>query len=215
MRIVFLFVLSLSYVLTLRAQPDEMQRTEFFIGYSYADSSVHYGVGQIGRSVYQTRIGSHGINGSAVVNLGRYFGIKGDVSGTFKRERLAFTVPTGIQSSPTTIVTIDTTNSLYNFLGGVQIKDNSRSGRVRPFAHALAGVASRSNRISGGGVVCIAVIPCPASTKETAFAAAFGGGLDVRLRNRLSLRVLQVDYNPIKFDAGTDHNLRLGVGLVF
>jgi hypothetical protein len=50
---------------------------------------------------------------------------------------------------------------------------------------------------------------------ETGFAGAFGGGLDIKLSNRVDFRAIQVDYNPIKFDSGTQNNVRFGVGFVF
>lgn len=197
------------------AQSDEFQRSEFFIGYSYQNPEVNFGGSPAAGSFYRKRIGHNGFNGSAVVNVSRYFGIKGDVSGTYKSGRFTFTVPTGIQSTPMVPLTFDAKTSVHNFLGGVQIKDNSTSGRLKPFAHAMIGAAHRSNKIPGGGTICLAIIPCPVSTNETALAAAFGGGLDVRLRGRVGLRLIQVDYNPIKYDAGVSHGMRLGVGLIF
>lgn len=197
------------------AQSDEFQRSEFFVGYSYGNNEVSFGVSPAAASVYRKRTGHHGFNGSAVVNLTRYVGIKGDVSGVYKSGRFAFTVPSGIQSTPTVTVAFDGKSSVHNFLGGVQFKDNSGDGRVQPFAHALIGAARRSNTISGGGFACVGIIPCPASTKETAFAGAFGGGIDVRLSGRVGVRLIQIDYNPIKYNAGVDHGFRFSTGLIF
>jgi hypothetical protein len=197
------------------AQSDEFRKFEFFAGYSYGSAPVDFGVGPAAQSFYRERVGQNGFNGSAVINVSRYVGIKGDVSGVYKSGRFAFTVPSGVQSNPLTTVAFDAKARLYNFLGGVQIKDNASGGRVKPFAHALVGAARRNNEIQGGGFACIAIIPCPSSTKETGLAGAFGGGLDVRLSKRVAFRLFQVDYNPIKFDARTEHNFRFGTGLVF
>lgn len=212
-----LFALSLIVFLALcaAAQSNEFQRTEFFIGYSYGNTEVNFGGSPMAKSFYQKRIGHNGFDGSAVVNVSRYFGIKGDISGTYDSGRFTFNVPSGIQSTPTVPITFDAKSSVYNFLGGVQIKDNSTSGHLKPFAHAMIGAAHRSNKIPGGGIVCLAIIPCPVSTSEIALAGAFGGGLDVRLSGRVGLRLIQVDYNPIKYDAGVSHGMRLGVGLIF
>jgi hypothetical protein len=193
---------------------DDYKKTEFYAGYSYGQAGVNFGVGS-GTSVYHDRADFHGFNGSAVYNVGRYAGIKGDVSGTYNSGRFTFSVPSGIMSTPFVSVSFSAKNSLYNFLGGVQIKDNASKARVKPFAHALVGAAHRQNKIEGGGFTCITIIPCPASTSETGFAGAFGGGLDVRANSKVSIRVFQVDYNPVKFDRGVDHNLRLGAGIVF
>ena len=194
---------------------DEIKKAEFFAGYSYGNAGVNFGIGPAGEQVYQDRVHQHGFNASGVYNVSRYFGIKGDVSGTYKSELLAFPVPTGIQSSPTITVVFTGNMALYNFLGGVQIKDNVKKTRFKPFAHAMVGAGYRKNEIEGGPFVCITIIPCPGNTNETGFAGAFGGGLDVRLNKHISLRIFQVDYNPIKFNAGTDHNFRLSTGLVF
>lgn len=69
---------------------------------------------------------------------------------------------------------------------------------------------------------------------DAGFAAAFGGGLDVRLNDRIDIRVIQIDYNPMRFDFSdfgaigvpgtptplgdpkrTLHNFRIGIGIVF
>jgi len=43
---------------------------------------------------------------------------------------------------------------------------------------------------------------------------AFGGGLDIRLNDRLDIRAVQVDWNPIRSGGVTTNNLRFGVGIV-
>lgn len=214
MKTILTLALIVISALSVAAQSDEFQRSEFFVGYSYGNDEVNFGVNPAS-SVYRTRTGHHGFNGSAVVNLTRYVGIKGDVSGVYKSGRFAFTVPSGIQSTPTVTVAFDGKSSVLNFLGGVQFKDNSGDGRVKPFAHALIGAARRSNTISGGGFACVGIIPCPASTKETAFAGAFGGGIDVRLSGRVGVRLIQLDYNRIRYNAGVDHGFRFSTGLIF
>ena len=50
---------------------------------------------------------------------------------------------------------------------------------------------------------------------ETGLAGAFGGGLDIKLSNHVDLRLVQIDYNPIKFQDGIQKNIRLGIGIVF
>jgi hypothetical protein len=210
---VFVFVMITG--LCTFAQTDEIKRVEFFAGYSFGSAGVNFGSDGPAGEVYRRRAGHHGFNGSAVVNVSRYFGVKGDLSGTYKTGRFSFQVPTGIQSMPVTTISFEAKASLYNFLGGIQVKDNASDARFQPFAHALVGAGHRRNTIEGEGFTCITIIPCPGSTTETAFAGAFGGGLDVRLNRRVAIRVFQADYNPIKFNAGTDHNFRFSTGLVF
>jgi opacity protein-like surface antigen len=101
----------------------------------------------------------------------------------------------------------------------VQLKDNSTEGTFKPFAHALVGVAHARNRVDFSQNVCAAVFPspCPSdfSENETGFAAAFGGGLDIRASDSISIRAIQVDYNPTRLFDSTQHNFRIGVGIVF
>lgn len=215
MKVILASLLIVISTIAIAAQSDEYQKSEFFVGYSYSNPKVDFGVSPAAAGFYRDRVGHNGFEASAVVNVNRYFGIKGDVSGAYKSGQFSFIIPTGILSLPFAPVTFNAKSSVHNFLGGVQIKDNSTEGRIKPFAHALIGAAHRSDRIAGGGVVCVAIIPCPGSTKETAFAGAFGGGVDVRLKKRFALRLFQADYNPIKFDAGTSHSFRFSTGLVF
>lgn len=66
---------------------------------------------------------------------------------------------------------------------------------VRPFVHVLAGV----------DVV---------GSADSAFTMAVGGGLDARVNDRISIRVVQVDYHPL-FYGTTAHNVRVSAGVVF
>lgn len=59
-------------------------------------------------------------------------------------------------------------------------------------------------------------VPCVAEPRvsDTGLAAALGGGLDIRLNKRLDLRAIQVDYNPTRLFGSTQHNIRIGIGIV-
>jgi hypothetical protein len=69
---------------------------------------------------------------------------------------------------------------------------------VSPYLHALVGGA----RESSGNV------------SDTAFAAAFGGGIDTHIAPFLSYRLFQVDYLATRFGGRTQNNLRVSTGLV-
>lgn len=77
-----------------------------------------------------------------------------------------------------------------------------RATRVEPFAHVLAGGA-RFN-IDALGF----------SASDTAFAAAFGGGVDVKLNDWVAIRAIQADYVVTRFFNETQNNARLSVGVV-
>lgn len=86
--------------------------------------------------------------------------------------------------------------SLTTYLFGPEV---SFRARVSPFAHVLIGAAH-----FGAGN--------PGS--DTSFAAAVGGGIDLRLAHGIYWRVIQGDYLPTRFNGGTQNNVRVSTGLV-
>lgn len=196
---------------SLAAAQTDYKKFEFFAGYSH--NRIDTGIGDndpdLG-DIISEREGFNGFNTSITGNFSRYAGVKFDFSGHFKSE----TFPIG--SIPDAV---NLKSRLYNFLGGIQIKDNSTEKTFKPFVHALAGVAHTRNRLDISNLGCIAIVPnpCPidSSLNETGFAAAFGGGIDIRAGDRVDIRVIQVDYNPTRLFDSTQHNFRFGVGIVF
>jgi hypothetical protein len=192
------------------AQSD-YKKAEVFAGYSnnQVDTGIESDDPNDFEEFFQERETFHGFNASGVYNFSRYVGVKGDVSGTYKKQN--FSIPaTGGN------ITLNTRDSLYNFLGGVQVKDNASQGRLKPFAHALVGAGHARTKFRD--VVCPVGNNCSFFDEdftETGLAMAFGGGLDIRINNKIDFRVVQVDYNPIRLDSGTQHNVRLGIGVVF
>ena len=199
---------------SIAAAQSDYKKFEFFAGYSH--NRIDTGIGDddpdLG-DIIDEREGFHGFEVSATGNLTRYFGIKGDFSGHFKTE----TFPFGSIAVPT--ANVDVKSRLFNFLGGVQLKDNSTEGTFKPFAHALVGVAHARNRIDVNDNFCVAVFPSPCpedfTESETGFAGAFGGGIDIRASDSISIRAIQIDYNPTRLFDSTQHNFRIGVGIVF
>ena len=188
---------------------DDYKRWEIFGGYSRnnVDSGISDSDPELG--FIDVREGFNGFNASVTGNLTRYFGLKFDVSGHYKTQTIPFT----------TIAHVDVNSRLYNFLGGVQIKDNATESTFKPFAHALVGAAHGRNRVNFSNDFCVAIapIPCPVdfTDSETGLAGAFGGGLDIRVSNRIDIRAIQIDYNPTRLGDSTQHNIRWGVGIVF
>lgn len=190
------------------AQSD-YNRWEFFGGFSHnrVDTGIDDNDPQLD-DIIDEREGFNGFNTSITGNVTRYVGVKFDLSGHFKEKTF-----------PVNTASVDLESSLFNFLGGVQLKDNAKEGTFKPFAHALVGLARGRNKVDFSNDICAAVVPspCPVDFTETdtGFAGAFGGGLDIRANDRFSIRAIQFDYNPTRlFDAGTQHNFRVGVGIV-
>lgn len=151
--------------------------------------------------IVDEREGFNGFNASVTGNVSRYVGLKFDYS--FHRNDQDFG-----QALPGFGLKTD----LHNFLGGVQIKDNAKTGTVKPFAHALIGAAHA--RFDVRGLTPAQQAAFDIDDSDTGFAAAIGGGLDFRLNDRLDLRAVQVDYNPTRLGDETQHNFRIGIGIV-
>jgi hypothetical protein len=205
-----IFTIILACASVAAAQSD-YKKFEFFGGYSH--NRIDTGIGdddpELG-DIVNEREGFNGFNTSITGNVTRYVGLKFDFSGHFNNR----TIPLANVTNA-----IDINSRVYNFLGGVQIKDNSSETTFKPFVHGLFGAAHARNRVNITEQGCIAIFPspCPAdfTEKETGWAAAFGGGLDIRASDRIDIRVIQVDYNPTGLFDSTQHNFRIGVGIVF
>jgi peptidoglycan-associated lipoprotein len=100
--------------------------------------------------------------------------------------------------------------TLSTFTAGVRYRPPVGHSSFHPFGQVLAGVAHSSGSLVQS--------PNPGATNAgAAFAANFGGGLDLRLDPRFSLRLVEADYLLTTFDNGTnDHqnNLRISAGVV-
>ena len=150
--------------------------------------------------IFDQREGFNGFNVSVTGNFSRYVGAKFDVSGHYRSDDI-FVGPFADR--------VD--SSLYNFLGGVQIKDNSTSnGRLRPFGHLLVGAAVAKTEFES-----LEQLGFDDDFNETGLAGAIGGGLDINASERIDIRVFQIDYNPTRLFDSWQHNFRIGIGIVF
>jgi len=186
-RLVTLATLVLLSTTTALAQ-DDYKKYEFFGGYSalFVDNLA----GDTGSPAVDDVLGDRqtlrGFNLAVNYNFHKYVGAKFDYSLHLREDE--FNRPLGNG-------TIDTT--LQNFLGGIQIKNNSEDGPTfKPFGHALFGVAVQKLDVDSPQLPALFGIN-DFHTNETSFAMAFGGGLDIKLNNKLDVRVFQVDWNII------------------
>jgi opacity protein-like surface antigen len=210
---ILIFTIITISITAVLAQGDDYKKGEFYVGYSGGqidrgfDSSVPASGFFFDRELDND--GYHGANVSAVYNVSRYIGLKADFSAAYNRTAFNVTVP------GSSTFAFDTRNSLYNALGGIQIKNNSADKRFKPFVHALVGVGHGRTKVKS--VTCPVSVDCSGLVggSETGLAGAFGGGLDIKLSSHVDLRLVQIDYNPIKFQDGIQKNIRLGIGIVF
>lgn len=208
------FCLSLMAFVFASAQTSDFKRSEFYGGYSnqQVDTGANSDTGNTARDFFNDRLSFNGFEAAGVYNVSRYVGIKGDVSGVYRSRDF------NINSGATT-TNFETKNSLYNVLGGVQVKDNASETRLKPFGHALIGVGVARTKIENfttttTGTTTTTLFGDDRFT-DRGVAMAFGGGLDVKLTDKVDLRAVQVDYNPIRLNGSFDHNVRFGIGFVF
>lgn len=93
---------------------------------------------------------------------------------------------------------------------GVQLKNNATKAKLKPFGHLLAGVGTER-----ASFFCPTCSLSNSRFNQTGFAASVGGGLDVRLSNKIDFRAIQVDYNPMNIDSHLNNNVRFGLGISF
>lgn len=163
----------------------------------------------------------NGWNVSAQANLNGWLGVKADFSGHYATP---LTVTSGAQSvvSDVGVTGFPPKATVYSFLFGPV--GYRKIDRVTPFAHALFG----GNRV-GTATITIPPFPpllpnsTPLSISDTAFAMAFGGGVDFEANKHISIRVGQVDYLYTRHNfsygvagvATHQNNLRVSAGIVF
>jgi hypothetical protein len=126
-----------------------------------------------------------GLNGSAAYNFNRWFGIVGDYS---------YRVAEYYADKP-----------LQTFTAGPRVTLRLIP-RLTPFAHVMFG---------GAGSGCASFSDTAGCQFGIASAMALGGGLDVQINKRLSIRAIQFDKIRTQFGNNTNTYTGLSFGLVF
>ena len=173
---------------------DEFPKVTFFGGYSYDKPDVND----------SDAPNLHGFDTQVTGHLNKYFGVKGDFSAHFGREGVSDDIVCVQAPCPSFRVK----TQLYQFFAGPEVRARNTSS-VTPFAHALVGAAHLRRSVSAS------FIPGGVTSTNTRFALAVGGGVDVRASDRIDIRVVQVEYNPIFFPGGTSNGVRISTGIVF
>jgi hypothetical protein len=172
---------------SLFAQSTE-DRPKFFIGYSNLqgeglpeknDPDNVFSPGFLDR-----RSTLHGVNGAITLPI-RNFGITGDLS--FNRTKESAELFNGEQTAKTDV---------YYFVGGPSFEFRNRT-RVQPFVRALGGGARTNFEIETRRELSTGTLRNEFDAGSTDLALMLGGGLDVRVNDKLTLRVFQMDYAPI------------------
>ena len=96
-----------------------------------------------------------------------------------------------------------TSSTAWTYLFGPRIFPSSNS-RISPYAQVLFGGERLSASVTGF-----------LSAASTSFAMTFGGGLNIRATNHVSIRPIQTEYLYTKFGTTHQNNLRIQSGLVY
>ena len=223
-KLLFAFVSLLIAAPAVMAQDE--RRGEIFVGYSNLQgegiTDRDDPTSPFDNDFFGRRKGLHGVQVSGAGFLSSVFGIKGDVS--WHRNRDTRDLVGGGQNR------IDT--DVVYFMAGPTLRVGK--GPIQPFVHAMAGGAHTRYDIEASRAIVGGTISSNFDVGSTDFAAAIGGGIDIKIGNRLRLRAIQVDYAPIflrdrsisvlggagaitpfTLEGQRQDNIRISVGLVF
>ncbi|MEW6131184.1 MAG: outer membrane beta-barrel protein [Acidobacteriota bacterium] len=203
------------------------KRADFFIGYSNLQAEGIPDRNDPGNifddDFFGRRVGLHGVNASFTGYFNDYFGITGDFSFHRKKDTEVF--------GPNDEDRIDT--RVVYFMAGPKLKYRNPS-RFEPYVHALFGGAHTRFEVESQFPIAGGSFTESFDTGATDFAMAIGGGVDVRLSDNFSLRLIQIDYAPVflkdrsvqrlgqagaivpfTLESQRQDNVRISVGLVF
>lgn len=192
-------MLAVSFVVACASLADAQQhpKVEVFGGYSYMSAD----------SANAGHASLNGFGVSAAVNATRFFGLEIEGSGTYARGRDTNVVG----AIPGQSVPVVTDTDVHTLMAGPKVA--WRGDRLTVFGHLLGGVLDRKDTVRFNGSSGSSF-----GFRDSAFGFTLGGGLDVRLTDRISLRAIQADLVNSKvytLDSRSPRNLRLSTGIVF
>lgn len=185
------------------AQDKDYSRYEFVGGYAYERASNNAGTfDKNGRAVFngntvtfaEQKENYNGFMAEFNQNVTRNIGIVTSFTGTYD---------TTAYVNTKTGRAFNASAQRYDLMIGPRY--NWRLSGVTPFVHAMAGISHM--RVSFDDTLS------PVRKSDTAFAMAFGGGLDVHAGDHIDIRVIQVDYLPTFYNSDRQDNIRVGAGV--
>jgi opacity protein-like surface antigen len=198
-----------------QAQAPEFHKLAFFGGYLDSGEYQYNEFMFNGFSLPGDFGTHHGLDISVIRELNPRWGVKGDFSGHFQNN--SFPVNVCLQTPCVPVPQSAQLNpKLFNFLAGPELRLGNRRWRFAPFTYSLLGIAHTTATFKTSGNA----LSLSQTTSETGFAMALGGGVDIRMTRRFSLRT-SLDFNPKwvgRDDNGArqvQNDLRLAVGILF
>jgi len=197
------------------ALAQDFPKYEVFGGYSYMRSDLG-NTGNVIGSYYNSDFSAgqgnaHGFEAAFTYNLSSWFGIKADFSAHFGKVKMdgtdvyKYDQPDEYYNAYTD--TYKQTGSVdyrqYTYLFGPEFTYRKYE-KFRPFAHVLFGftqidmhkvnLASTESEQYESGSGWYYTRSIIGSAKNTSFATAAGGGVDITVNKKISLRLPQIDY---------------------
>jgi opacity protein-like surface antigen len=166
-------------------------RVEVFSGYSYSRATTPIGgTGTItpstnsGSIITGSRADYNGFTISFTENMNSKIGLTQEFGGLYRSGQ----------------------GSIYPYLFGPRF-NLYHSAKFTPFVETLVGGAK------GNGNSELLGASFPVKT-DNSFALELGGGMDYKLNDKISMRLIQADYFQTHFLGNTQNNLKLSVGFI-
>ena len=181
--------------LAAAAQNHRPPRADLYTGISYSNISVA-GLGD--------RKNAIGWSADLTLNANRFFGVSFDFGGQYD--------PKCPENDTQCFVEKILANeiqqySAYQFMAGPRF--NVPTDRFNIFFHALVGGVRTRARI-----INVASRTATITTSGPNLAMAFGGGLEWKVADRFAVRLVQVDYIPVRESPTWRRNVRIQGGIV-
>ena len=201
--LLFLIALLCAPAALAQSRRDDYSFYEFYVGYAheraYNNADRFDKGGQVtfnGARVdfAPERVGYNGFTAEFNQNVTRHVGIVTSLTGTFDS-----TGYVDLRSGRTFNADVQR----YDLMIGPRY--NWRPSGATPFVHALFGFSHLRAKFDD-----------PLSSRQksdTAFAMAFGGGVDVHASEHIDVRPIMIDYVPTFFNGKRQDNFRAGAGI--
>lgn len=194
-------------LLGLAAWAQEFPIAEVTADYTYARDNPSSNYSQPGSL--------NGGGGSYTLNLNQYLGIKADLQG-YGSTRHTFNIPQTPNFPNGATGTVE--GNLFTYMFGPELK--LRLPTWQPFFHTLFGGAHTNVYANAESSICNGNGVCKSSSvpSNNAFAASFGGGLDIKLDRYVAFMPVEIDYVLTRFNnefTSNQHTFRYAAGIVF
>jgi opacity protein-like surface antigen len=197
-----LSVAVLMFGITAVVAQDDRVKWEGYAGYSYMNLNRGIDADEFDDDLGDTpanRVNAHGFNGSITYNFSRFVGAKFDLTlhshgEDFAGIAVVNPLPTVVAGGVGTPAVFKTSQNVYQYMGGIQIKDNNKDGaKFKPWAHLLLGIADQHFSVDQTSPTNVRIF----DVNSTDWAMKFGGGLDYQVHKNVDIRFIQFDWNPI------------------